>query len=318
MKSFFKFFAFTFITLVFLVNVVPVHAQSTCIPGPDGYCPLTALPGISKDATTPNVNINTYIPGVIKLIIGIAGALAVLRIMMGGIKYMTSDAFESKSDAKETINNALIGLLLAISAYIILYTLNPNLVTFQFNIAGLRVGAPISTNMGTTTPGEDTLGGNITLSCQTSKGVVPCTCINCVNVAKDPTLTFKNNSTMNALLFQALKIVRSNTKMSWQITEAWPPTSPHSGLCHTNGTCVDINLIGSKYVSGSPTKYQVEDINTLAAALRAANLGVIYEVNRANYNILKGFGVDPSILVDTSSSSAYDNNTDPSFHVNIH
>ncbi len=314
MKSFFKFFAFTFITLMFLVNVAPIYAQTTCVPGPDGYCPLTALPGISENAKTP-VNINTYIPAVIKLIIGIAGALAVLRIMMGGIQYMTSDAFEKKSDAKETINNALIGLLLAISAYIILYTLNPNLVTFKFDIAGLRVGAPISTDLGSTTP--ETLGINATSSCVVDKNgtKAPCTCINCTSGLGIQGLSFKNNSSMNAGLLQKLKVAASLIVFGWQVTEAWPTTSPHSANCHSIGSCIDTNLTTNKYVSGKPTRAQTDEINAFAKVIRTNDLGVIFEVNTANYNDLSAAGVDPAILRDVSKSSDYKYNTAPSFHI---
>jgi len=112
---------------------------------------LAPLEGVSD--TTGRVNLNTYIPAMFKLAIGIAGALAVLRIIIGGIKYMTTDAFGEKGDAKDTIRDAIVGLLLAISAYTILFTINPKLVQFDFSIEGLRVGPPIGTELGVTAVG---------------------------------------------------------------------------------------------------------------------------------------------------------------------
>ncbi|MHB0978312.1 MAG: pilin [Minisyncoccota bacterium] len=124
--------------------------EEVCVPGPDGYCALTSLPGISD--ATGRTDINAYVKGMFQLAIGLAGGLAVLRIITGGIKYMTTDAFGEKGDAKQTIQDAVIGLLLAISAYTILATVNPKLVEFEFGIEGLKLGAPISSTAGTAGP----------------------------------------------------------------------------------------------------------------------------------------------------------------------
>lgn len=118
-----------------------------CVAGPDGYCALSPLPGVSD--STGRTDINVYVKGMFQLAIGLAGALAVLRIIMGGVTYMTTEAFEGKSDAKDTIRDAIVGLLLAISAYTILATVNPKLVDFQFGIEGLRLGPPITSTLGT-------------------------------------------------------------------------------------------------------------------------------------------------------------------------
>ncbi len=127
-------------------------AQTTPPPPPE-YNLLAPLPtGGAGSSPSGSVNINTYIPAMFKLAIGLAGGLAVLRIITGGIKYMTTDAFGEKGDAKQTIQDAVIGLLLAISAYTILATVNPKLVDFKFDIEGLKLGAPISSTAGTAGP----------------------------------------------------------------------------------------------------------------------------------------------------------------------
>ncbi len=137
------------LAIVFLGTGHGVFAQTAtpCVPGQDGYCALSPLPGVSD--VTGKTNLNTYIKGMFQLAIGLAGVLAVLRIITGGITYMTTEAFEGKSDAKDTIRDAIVGLLLAISAYTILATVNPKLVNFEFGIEGLRLGPPISSNGGT-------------------------------------------------------------------------------------------------------------------------------------------------------------------------
>ncbi len=63
--------------------------------------------------------------------ISIAVILSVLYIIFGGIRYMTTDSISGKSEGKETIKSALIGLILALSAWLILYTINPQLISLE-------------------------------------------------------------------------------------------------------------------------------------------------------------------------------------------
>ena len=103
------------------------------------YLLLEPLPGITKpDGVT--ATFATYIPGIFSLMIGIAGLLAVIMIVYGGLQYLTTEAFQGKGDAKETIKNALWGLLLTIASWLILNTISPNLVKFDLNIDKQQIG----------------------------------------------------------------------------------------------------------------------------------------------------------------------------------
>ena len=66
---------------------------------------------------------------------GIAAAvvLALIMIIWGGIEYMTTDSWMGKDEGKTKITDALLGLGLALVSYLILYTINPALVTFTGN-----------------------------------------------------------------------------------------------------------------------------------------------------------------------------------------
>jgi hypothetical protein len=67
--------------------------------------------------------------------------------------------------------------------------------------------------------------------------------------------------------------------ITWQITEAYPPTVPHQNACHSLGTCVDINFIGT---AGSPAH-----IISMTNIGNANNLKLVYEVQtQAAYNAL--------------------------------
>lgn len=97
-----------------------------------GYTPLTVLPGTTN--SEGQVTIDSYIPGIFNLTIGIAGVLAVLMILIGGVEYITTDAIQGKSDGKSRISNALWGLVLVLVSWILLHTINPKLTVFDLTI----------------------------------------------------------------------------------------------------------------------------------------------------------------------------------------
>lgn len=122
---------FVMLTLIILggaVDLAFVSAQGT---GEKQYTLLAPLPFANEKG---QVSIDTYIPGVFNLAIGIAGVLAVLMIVIGGVEYMTTDAIQGKTEGKARIQNALWGLLLALVSYILLYTINPELTVFDLNV----------------------------------------------------------------------------------------------------------------------------------------------------------------------------------------
>ncbi|MBI4133685.1 C40 family peptidase [Candidatus Uhrbacteria bacterium] len=73
-----------------------------------------------------------YISAVYSYLVGIAGIFAVAMIMYGGMKWIFAAGDTGKiGAAKETIYQSVIGLILALGSYLILITLNPDLVSFK-------------------------------------------------------------------------------------------------------------------------------------------------------------------------------------------
>jgi len=110
----------------------------TCAPSCDaeGNCKTTCVkiaPNCTtvdgKEVCTPSLGFAGYLNIMIKIFIGICAILAMIMIVMGGIQYMTSGLVSNKQAAKETIMNAIFGLLLALGAFAILNTINPDLVS---------------------------------------------------------------------------------------------------------------------------------------------------------------------------------------------
>lgn len=100
-----------------------------------GYNLLAPLPyvggsnssGPAESTPSPEV----YLKGIIQLLIAVAGVLAVIMITIGGIQYMTTDVVDYKTQAKDKIQSAIYGLILAIVSWLILYTINPELVSIK-------------------------------------------------------------------------------------------------------------------------------------------------------------------------------------------
>lgn len=102
------------------------------------YTPLEPIPGFSGATDFPAFIIALY-----KFGIWTVGIAALLMITIGGFMYLTSAGNTSKMDsAKGVITDALIGLIIALAAYLILYIINPDLVKVQISFS------PISSNGG--------------------------------------------------------------------------------------------------------------------------------------------------------------------------
>jgi len=92
------------------------------------YVPLEPIPGFTPSA---NLNFGDLLESIFKVLIILGGMIAVGAFVYAGIKYMTSDVIGSKSDAVKRLNASLLGLLLLVSSWLILYTINPQLIRFS-------------------------------------------------------------------------------------------------------------------------------------------------------------------------------------------
>ncbi len=199
--------------------------------------PLITVEGGTK-ATASSV-LNNFM----KLAIGGAGVLAVLMIMFGGMQYLTASSGMAKTTGKETIRKALIGFGFTIIAWAILNTVNPQLTDLKLELKGLKVGGSAPGRIiGTSTPALQT-------------------CTNCAPVpssigqkspapSNPPPRGYGCAAPGPCVVRQDFipKLVDLNyelieKRITWEITEMYPPTVPHLDPCHNNGTCIDAKLI---------------------------------------------------------------------------
>jgi hypothetical protein len=109
-----------------------------CTAGVCTYVPLEPLPcapDISaqdcQKAQSGTVNFSQYVSFMFRLLITLGALFAVLMLVIAGIGYMISDSVPSIDAAKQRARAALYGLLLLTACWLILYTINPNLLRFD-------------------------------------------------------------------------------------------------------------------------------------------------------------------------------------------
>ncbi len=132
-KTFLLFIAISFFQFFFLF-ALEVNAQTTYTP----LAPIGDYVQSKNYASQDGLGFSDYLANIYRLGIGIATALSVLMIMWGGIEYMSTDAMGGKEEGRERINNALVGLMLALASYVILVTINR-----QFINTRLDLGDPV-------------------------------------------------------------------------------------------------------------------------------------------------------------------------------
>lgn len=97
------------------------------------YIPLEPIPTFGN--ANPGTDLSGYLETVFAFGISIAGILAVTMIVIGGIQYITAYGNPGMvGNAKNRITQALIGLLLAVGAWLILYTINPDLAKGKLTV----------------------------------------------------------------------------------------------------------------------------------------------------------------------------------------
>lgn len=143
--SFYRKYKKTLLTIFFVLLVFVFSAPFFSLFAADGRCGPTdttleplkfnfnvPLPGFNDNNGSIDIDCLTladYIKYIYKFTIGVTGLLAVFMITIGGIYWVFSGGNSGKiSQAKQYINGAISGLLLAIGSYSILYIINPQLV----------------------------------------------------------------------------------------------------------------------------------------------------------------------------------------------
>lgn len=94
---------------------------------------VTFSDGLIEDGVLKVNYLGDYISGVYVYLLGISTTIAIVMIMISGLQWtLGGTSAEAIGKAKSRIKNAVTGLVLLLSGYVILFTVNPNLIKLQF------------------------------------------------------------------------------------------------------------------------------------------------------------------------------------------
>jgi hypothetical protein len=142
-----------FILLFFICSATVAWAQQATNLQ---YTPLEPLPGVPTEAYSEPGQFGALFNSVFILLISLGALLGVVTLVISGIMYMTSEATDKKSEARSRIRNSIIGLILLAGCYLVLSTINPDLLRINFNprqiVNPQNTNSPVLNNSGTLTP----------------------------------------------------------------------------------------------------------------------------------------------------------------------
>lgn len=108
------------ISLILLAFLLPVGAGAQ-----EGG---TLLKGVTAFSNVQKGDLAGYIAAIYKYGVGVVAILAVIVIMWGGLVWLTSGGNTGQIDnAKQWISGAVLGLIIALTSFLILNTINPQL-----------------------------------------------------------------------------------------------------------------------------------------------------------------------------------------------
>ncbi len=106
-----------------IASILAVVAISFAFPAFAQYTPMVRIPGLPA---TGSISLSMYLVGLYNFLVSIVGIVAVMMMIVGGMRYITAGGSSSAiGDAKDIISNAVAGLVIAIFAWVIVVAINP-------------------------------------------------------------------------------------------------------------------------------------------------------------------------------------------------
>ena len=298
------------VMIVVLISAIFVGVNFMVV---QAYEPLVRLPGLP---TTGDITLSQYIVGLYNFLLSIVGIVAVMMLIIGGMKYITAAGNASViGDAKDTIWNAIFGLLLALLSWVIVSTINPDVLYIKAPATGLI--DPYRSDLGSCGNYDD-----VTPSCICNDGfsvtspAVPANeddcdtaCENNVgvfNVTANPPVD--NCTCQDGTVYSASNKDICNT----QCQEIGHCSTTEKQSCIEYGSAVDENdelFDGNCYcVDGTPIVPAVTDPPTSCQTTCANNCGWDFLVVRANIDgeTEEISGGDTYYILDSEESQLWD------------
>lgn len=313
------------VTPVIAPTGTPVIGSYTgnCDPSKDENCYqfLEALPTSAGDLTSVNTSatgtegkgLGGFITFAFEIGVGIAGILGVVMLTIYGFQYAANDKNIATFEVlKEKITKVILGLLLLLGIFVILNTINPDLLIVEPGIEKVTLdipeGADISyvleqaASSGNTTisniyapiKGHLRDGGTLRPATESARRQM-------VNSVPESSLmdlrsagvTVKSSSGSKVIKSTGQKIVAFDTALKRQgititVTEAFKPTTyKHYAACQYTGTCIDADI-----------PFNAQKLALLVSEASKAGLVAVWETkNAADYKAAISAGVPKSNIL---------------------
>ena len=124
-----------------------------------GFVPLTNLPGLT-DASNAGAtgSLPIFLKNLYKLLIGAAAVGAIIQIMIAGFRSITNnESVIGNSENRKRIQNAVLGLVIVLSPYVIFSIINSDILNLDFtkDFSALQSTPPGSTPQNTDCTGQN-------------------------------------------------------------------------------------------------------------------------------------------------------------------
>lgn len=154
-----------------LSSVVVMFVVGVLVYMPFGFVGVS-LPGLSDDAgvsvahaveyepieytliedsltsTSEDVEVCNYLGDMFKLLIGVAGAISVIVLVIGGIEMVVGASNpQARNDAKDRITSAVIGLIIALGSWLLLNVINPAFVSDCYILSEAEVATEVTSDV---------------------------------------------------------------------------------------------------------------------------------------------------------------------------
>ncbi len=232
-----KYFCILFIFAIFFL-ISPGSFSVAQTTNPFDYVPLENIPGSNLTGPT---DFYQYVQAIYKFGIWAVGIVALFMLVFGGYTYITSAGNNSSMEtAKKIITDAIVGIIMALTAYLLLYVINPDLVKMKklAPVAGVPGAGP------TVTP--PVVPPTAAVACSEVPSQVPAQCSDAspdlVNLMSCVYQKMGGN-------VQISSISDGNGGVNcYKDHPAWPKCPPSGGTnccyhaktsCHYGGTCSD-------------------------------------------------------------------------------
>lgn len=131
-------------TIILIIILAAAFWTAAVLAQETDYTLIEPLPGMHGGELITNIptgeGVNVYFSWAFKFMIGLAGILAVLMLTFAGLTYITARESASQVEkAKSRIWSAIGGLVLIISAWVILNTINPDIIKKGFSVDPISI-----------------------------------------------------------------------------------------------------------------------------------------------------------------------------------